>query len=118
MKQTDGQYVQKVMNSAAMRGIMDDPRWEQVILVVKQLLGAAQSQAEAARNTPSFDSMIKATHFDGQVRMAKMLLHTFSQLYDRAGIVLKEAQDKLPYAPKEQRRQRGPEASRDTHIGG
>jgi len=115
MKKTEAQYVQSVVAASAIRGIMSDPRWPQVVTVIKQLLSAAQSQGETARNNPSFDSMIKATHFDGQVRMAKILLHTFSQLYDRAGIVLKDAQDKLPYAPTEQRRQRGPDASRDTH---
>lgn len=118
MKKTEGQYVHSVMSAAAIRGIMSDPRWDQVVTIIKQLLSAAQSRGETARNDPSFDSMIKATHFDGQVRMAKTLLHTFSQLFDRAGLVLKDAQSKLSYAPQEQRRQRGPEASRDTHIGG
>ena len=99
VKKTEGQYVHSVMSAAAIRGIMSDPRWEQVVTVIKQLLVAAQSRGEAARNDPSFDSMIKATHFDGQVRFAKTLLHTFSQLFDRAGIVLDDAQNKLPYAP-------------------
>jgi len=116
-KMTEGAYAQSVMNAAALRGIMDDPRWETVVLVIKQLLAAAQSKTEAARNDPSFDAMIKSTHFDGQVRMAKILLHTLTQMYDRAGEVLKDARSKLPYAPQpqEQRRQRDPNASRDTH---
>ena len=86
-KMTDGAYAQSVMNAAALRGLMDDPRWEHAVMVIKQLLAAAQGKAETARNNPSFDAMIKSTHFDGQVRMAKILLHTFSQMYDRAGIV-------------------------------
>ncbi len=114
---TEADYAQSVMNAASLRGMMDDPRWETVMLIIKQLLSAAQSKAEAARNSPSFDGMIKATHFDGQVKMAKILLHTFSQMYDRAGLVLTDARSKLPYAPQpqEQRRPRDPEASRDTH---
>ena len=117
MKQSEGEYAHSVMNAAALRGIMDDPRWGTVVTVIKQLLAAAQSKTEAARNDPSFDAMIKSTHFDGQVRMAKILLHTFSQMYDRAGSVLEDARSKLPYAPQpqEQRRQRDPNASRDTH---
>lgn len=113
----EGAYVTSVMNAAALRGLMDDPRWEHAIKVIKQLLAAAQSKAEAARNNPSFDAMIKSTHFDGQVRMAKILLHTFSQMYDRSGVVLADARSKLPYAPQpqEQRRLRDPEASRDNH---
>ena len=117
MKQSEGDYVHSVMNAAALRGIMDDPRWGSVVTVIKQLLVAAQSKAEAARNNPSFDAMIKSTHFDGQVRMAKILLHTLTQMYDRAGIVLDNARSKLPYAPQpqEQRRLRDPDASRDNH---
>ncbi len=117
MKKKEASYAHSVMNAAALRGLMDDPRWESLILIIKQLLSAAQSKAEAARANPSFDAMIKSTHFDGQVRMAKILLHTFSQMYDRAGAVLTDARSKLPYAPQpqEQRRQRDPEASRDNH---
>ncbi len=117
MKKQEGAYAHSVMNAAALRGLMDDARWPHVIMVIKKLLAAAQSKSEAARNDPSFDAMIKSTHFDGQVRMAKILLHTLSQMYDRAGIVLSDARTKLPYAPQpqEQRRLRDPEASRDNH---
>lgn len=92
-------YIHAVMNAAALRGIMDDPRWKHVVALITKLMAGAQAKERAAKAKPSLDSMIQSTYFSGQVKMAEIILLTLTRLYDRAGTVLDEARKTLPHAP-------------------
>jgi len=96
---SDTLFITRALNAAAIRGIMDDVRWEHIIAVVMRLIQTAQSRETHARREPTFDGMVKANHFSGQVVALENLLRTLTGLYDQAGVVLQEARAKLPYAP-------------------
>ena len=95
----DTLMITRTLNAAALRGIMDDARWEHVVAVVVKLLESARARENAARRTPTFDGLLTATQFNGRVLALEDLLRVLEGLYTSAGKVLDEARTKLPYAP-------------------
>jgi len=96
----DTQFIHRTINAAAIRGIMEDQRWEYIVSAILNRMRAAQARVQNAQRAPSMDGMIQLTHYQGQVRALEDLLRMFSMMYDSAGKVLDEAKTKLPYAPQ------------------
>ena len=104
MMKYEAAFIQSVLNSSEIRSIMDHQGWGSIIAIITRLMHGSQNKADQTIRDPGLDSLIKGTHYNGQVSFAKTLLHTFSSLYDRAGTVLKDAQTKLPRAPAKGKR--------------
>lgn len=105
--EADEQYVERVINASALKGLMDDPRWNYIVNLVMRLRNAAENKSKVHRRGAGFDGMVKANFYDGQVAMADMLLQTFLSVYKLSEHMLDEAKSKLPYAPSPQRKTEG-----------
>ncbi|MGI0014038.1 MAG: hypothetical protein ACREBU_11435 [Nitrososphaera sp.] len=92
-------YIERVINASALKGLMDDPRWNFIVSLVVRLRSAADNKARVHRRGAGFDGMVKANYYDGQVAFADMLMQTFLSVYKLSEHMLDEAKKTLPYAP-------------------
>lgn len=96
----DAQLVERTLHASAIKALIEDRRWLYVKALLSQLGVVAERRAKYARRTPSFDSMVSATFYDGQLAMVEQILREFKRLYKHSVSILEEARTKLPHAPQ------------------
>lgn len=94
------QYVQSVANATAIKNMLEDSRWEAAVVpIIVSLQKNAAHQGEIWRRRPSFDNMLKAQYFEGQVAFAETLQRMFKLVLQNANVIVAEAQRTLSSAP-------------------
>lgn len=109
--EVDERFVERVINATAVKALMDDHRWGYILTLIEAMKAGVDHKAKLARRDPSFDGMVKATHFDGQVVFADALLQAFKRTYVYAEKVMEEAVKLMPHAPSTEGTPRGTTAA-------